>query len=73
MDKKEEWERLAQGLLEYETLTGEEINRVIRGEPPDSGADAAESAEEKPSVAAIPKTKPKSPPRDDGGMEPEPT
>ena len=32
--RKAEWERLAEGLLEYETLTGEEIQRVIRGEPP---------------------------------------
>ena len=28
--KKTEWERLAQGLLEYETLTGDEIKRVIK-------------------------------------------
>jgi len=33
-EKSEEFERLAQGLLEYETLTGEEIKRVMRGEPP---------------------------------------
>ena len=32
--KKKEWDRLAQGLLEYETLTGDEIKRVIKGEPP---------------------------------------
>ncbi len=29
--KKKEWERLAEGLLEYETLTGEDIQKVIRG------------------------------------------
>ncbi|MFB2530661.1 ATP-dependent zinc metalloprotease FtsH [Paracoccus sp. p4-l81] len=33
LDKTEEFERLAKGLLEYETLTGEEIGRIIRGEP----------------------------------------
>ena len=38
--KKTEWERLAQGLLEYETLTGDEIKRVIRGEPPQGDDDA---------------------------------
>ena len=73
-DKRQEWERLAEGLLEYETLTGEEINRVIRGEPPesdDSGGDSP-AEEDKPSFAAIPKTKPKSPPKD-GGLEPEPS
>ena len=29
LDKKDEFERLAQGLLEYETLTGDEIKRVM--------------------------------------------
>ena len=72
-EKKDEWERLAQGLLEYETLTGEEIQRVARGEPPqadddDDSADAGSA----PSVTAIPKTKPKAP-RRGGDMEPEPT
>ncbi len=76
-EKKVEWERLAEGLLEYETLTGEEIDRVIRGEPPESdggAGEAAETEEKKPSVAAIPKTKPKkSPGSGDGGLEPEPS
>ena len=56
-------ERLAQGLLEYETLTGEEIERVIRGEPPQSedgeGGSGAAVEEKKPSLTAIPKTRPK--------------
>ncbi|MGR3839394.1 MAG: ATP-dependent zinc metalloprotease FtsH [Cognatishimia sp.] len=70
---KDEWERLAQGLLEYETLTGDEIKRVMNGEPPQASDDDEGSAPEteKPSVTAIPKTKPRSKP--DGGMEPEPT
>ncbi|MEM8776054.1 MAG: ATP-dependent zinc metalloprotease FtsH [Pseudomonadota bacterium] len=78
IEKKEDWERLAQGLLEYETLTGEEIERVIRGEPPEaddsSGGSSAASDDDTPSLTAIPKTKPKSS-RDpgDGGMEPEPS
>ena len=29
--KKKEWDRLAVGLLEYETLTGEEIKKVMNG------------------------------------------
>ncbi len=76
MDKQEEWERLAQGLLEYETLTGEEIARVIRGEPPESGDDdgSTPEKEDKPSLTAIPKTKPKaSPGIGDRGPEPEPS
>ncbi|QBF32970.1 ATP-dependent zinc metalloprotease FtsH [Thalassococcus sp. S3] len=72
-EKKEEWERLAQGLLEYETLTGEEIKRVMRGDPPTSGEDEDDRSDagNAPSVTAIPKTKPKKLPPE-GGMEPEP-
>ncbi|WP_319824580.1 ATP-dependent zinc metalloprotease FtsH [Thalassovita sp.] len=74
-DRHDEWERLAQGLLEYETLTGEEIERVIRGEPPQAGPDEHDKPDQgsAPSVTAIPKTKPKSKPTDEGGMEPEPS
>ncbi len=76
-ERKEEWERLAEGLLEYETLTGEEIERVIRGEPPEAGDQSGGSSvkeDDKPSVTAIPKTKPKSAPdAGDGGLEPEPS
>ncbi|WP_375175246.1 ATP-dependent zinc metalloprotease FtsH [Pseudooceanicola sp.] len=73
-EHKEEWERLAEGLLEYETLTGDEIKRVMNGEPPqsedeDTGSDEGSA----PSVTAIPKTKPRSKPGGSGGMEPEPT
>ena len=72
-EHQEEFERLAQGLLEYETLTGEEIQRVIRGEPPHVNEDDDNSdAGSAPSVTAIPKTRPKQTPPD-GGMEPEPS
>ena len=72
-ENEEEFERLAQGLLEYETLTGEEIKRVMRGEPPHAGEDEDDNqdAGNAPSVTAIPKTKPKAKPSGDGGMEPE--
>jgi len=72
-ENDEEFERLAQGLLEYETLTGEEIKRVMRGEPPHAGEDEDDTpdAGNAPSVTAIPKTKPKAKPSGDGGMEPE--
>jgi cell division protease FtsH len=73
-EKNEEWERLAQGLLEYETLTGEEIRRVMNGEPPQAGDDGDDASDQgsAPSVTAIPKTKPKKIPPE-GGMEPEPS
>ena len=71
-DKNEEFERMAQGLLEYETLTGAEIKRVIAGEPP--RADDDDDPEITPkdgnaSVTAIPSA----PKRPKGGdLEPEP-
>ncbi len=70
----EEFERLANGLLEYETLTGDEIKRVIAGEPPhvgddDDGSDTGNA----PSITAIPKTKPKKQRPPEGDLEPEPT
>ncbi len=74
--KKKQFELLAQGLLEYETLTGDEIKRVMKGEPPhvdedDEGDKPDEGSA--PSVTAIPKTKPRKKPDADGGLEPEPT
>ena len=75
-ENEEEFERLAQGLLEYETLTGEEIARVMRGEPPHAPDDedgGSKVEEEKPSLTAIPKAKKKPDSSGDGGMEPEPS
>ena len=76
--KKTEWERLAQGLLEYETLTGDEIKRVIKGEPPhgdddlDGDAEKSDSAV-KESVMAVPKTKSRIKGKSGGKMSPEAT
>ncbi|NDV02217.1 ATP-dependent zinc metalloprotease FtsH [Pseudoroseicyclus tamaricis] len=74
---KENWsemENLAQGLLEYETLTGADMMKVIRGETPggdDEDGDAPQESQ-KPSLAVVPKTKPRRN-KGDGGLEPEPT
>jgi cell division protease FtsH len=72
-ENETEFERLAQGLLEYETLTGDEIKKVMNGEAPNSGSDEDDTPDQgsAPSVTAIPKTKPRAKPT--GGMEPEPT
>ena len=73
-EKSEEFERLARGLLEYETLTGDEITKVMAGEPlnrgddSDGGTPAPASAA---SVTALPKTKARKP--KETGLEPEPT
>jgi cell division protease FtsH len=73
-EKADDLERLAQGLLEYETLTGNEITRVIAGEALNRGDDADDTPpSDGNSVTAIPKTKPKKPKSNDGGMEPEPS
>ncbi len=76
-EKSDDLERLAQGLLEYETLTGNEIARVIAGEPLNRGDDDDDTPADTggaASVTAIPKTKPKAKPSDeDGDLEPEPT
>ena len=72
-EHKDEWERLAQGLLEYETLTGDEIKRVMNGEPPQSGQDEGDDADQgSSSITSVPKAKPKKTPPE-GGMEPEPS
>ncbi|MEM9031298.1 MAG: ATP-dependent zinc metalloprotease FtsH, partial [Pseudomonadota bacterium] len=75
-EKHDDLERLAQGLLEYETLTGSEITRVIAGEPLNRDDDEDDTpAGNAPSLTAIPKTKPKTRREDgDGDLpEPEPT
>ncbi|EPX80773.1 ATP-dependent zinc metalloprotease FtsH [Litoreibacter arenae] len=74
-EKKDDWERLAQGLLEYETLTGSEITKVIAGQPLNRDDDEEDDTPDsgKTSVAAIPKTRKPKTPKSDGGMEPEPS
>jgi cell division protease FtsH len=73
-EKADDFERLAKGLLEYETLTGDEIRKVIAGETLHDSDDAGSppSGGNAPSFASIPKTKPKAP-RGEGGLEPEPS
>ncbi|EEW24434.1 ATP-dependent zinc metalloprotease FtsH [Rhodobacter ferrooxidans] len=75
LEKKVEFERLAQGLLEYETLTGDEIRRVVAGEKLEDDSDnSSSSGGGVSSIAAIPKTKPKLLKPDAGadGLKPEP-
>jgi len=73
-EKNDEFERLAQGLLEYETLTGAEIKRVMAGEPPHDDNDGADVPPASgTSVTAVPKTKPRKPKAPDPDLEPEAT
>lgn len=68
-DKNVEFERLAQGLIEYETLTGEEIKKVIAGEDLNRDDDGSADSGGTP-LTSVPKTKK---PKADSGMEPQPT
>jgi cell division protease FtsH len=73
IEKRDDLDRLARGLLEYETLTGKEITRVVHGQPLNRGGEDDDAKDDGATgIAAIPKTgKSPRPPRDDG-MEPEP-
>ncbi len=71
-EHSDEWERLAQGLLEYETLTGDEIRKVIAGEPLDRPEDGAPPPSgPKPRLASIPKAGRRRG-EGEGGFEPQP-
>ena len=67
-EKRADWTALAEGLLEYETLSGEEIAELVKGKRPDRPDDTPTGP-----TSAVPviKKKPKS---DEGfgGAEPEP-
>ena len=72
--RKKDLEALAQGLLEYETLTGQEIDDLMNGKPParDMGDDTPPSR-----GSAVPKSGTKKP-KDKkggatGGLEPQPS
>ena len=72
-EQREDLDRLALGLLEYETLTGKEITRVIDGLPLNRGSDDDDQREDPGAsgIAAIPKAgKAPRPSRD--GIEVEP-
>ena len=69
-EKRDDWENIAQALLEYETLTGEEINDLLNGKKPNR-----ESVLEptKPRTSAVPPAgRPRPRPDPDPGLEPQP-
>jgi cell division protease FtsH len=72
IEKSEDFERLAKGLLEYETLTGDQIRKVIAGEVLNGDDDAgnADAGGGTPGLAAIPKTRGRA---RKSGLEPEPS
>ncbi|BAM87300.1 cell division protein FtsH [Bradyrhizobium oligotrophicum S58] len=69
-EKREDWEAIAQGLLEYETLTGEEILDLIKGKKPNRESAIEPST---PRASAVPPAgKPRPRPDPDPGLEPQP-
>ena len=65
--KKKDWITLAEGLLEYETLSGEEIKQLLAGQKPsrDQGDDTPTSR-----GSAVPKAGARKEPKPKGGEEP---
>ena len=73
-DRRDDWERLSQALLEYETLTGEEIDALLRGEEI-VREDPTDMTDHTPPSSVPPAGAPSgSKKKDDssGGMEPSP-
>ena len=69
-EKRTDWEAVAEALLEFETLSGEEINDLLKGKKPnrESVLDTAG-----PRTSAVPPAgKPRPRPDPDPGLEPQP-
>ena len=71
-DRNDDWERLSQALLEYETLTGEEIEKLLNGE--EIVREDPTDADDTPPPSSVPSTDHSSGAEDpsDGGFEPSP-
>ena len=69
-EKRADLETLAKGLLEYETLSGDEIKDLIDGKPPVREGFSEPSAPRASAVPPAGKSRPRQEP--DGGLEPQP-
>ncbi len=69
-ERKDDLECLAQGLLEYETLSGDEIRNLLKGQPPvRDGGDVPPTPARGSSVPSAGRGRPR---ENDGGLEPQP-
>jgi cell division protease FtsH len=76
-EKRGDWEMIAEALLEYETLSGEEIAELLRGRPPVREFSAKDDDKTDRPSSAVPAAGKGRQSRDDeepdtGGMEPQP-
>ncbi len=72
--KKKDWETLSQALLEYETLSGDEITDLLNGKPPNRDEDAGKPPTRGSAVPTAGAAKKKGDGEaDSGDMEPQPT
>ena len=69
-EKRDDLETLAQGLLEYETLTGDEIRDLLAGKKPKR--DDEETPKGRKPTSAVPVTRPKDAGDGAEGLEPQP-
>ncbi|MCA1951817.1 MAG: ATP-dependent zinc metalloprotease FtsH [Hyphomicrobiales bacterium] len=68
-DNKDQFEAIAQALLEFETLTGDELRALMEGKRPDrSDSDEPQT----PRGSAVPSAGKPRPPEAQGGLEPQP-
>ena len=70
---KDKLEAITQALMEFETISGDEVNRVIRGEKIVRSSDDEDSkGSAGPAVPAAGKLRPPRPEPGTGGLEPQP-
>jgi cell division protease FtsH len=68
-EKQADLEALAHGLLEYETLSGDEIHKLLDGQPPVRDSNEPTTPSRGSPVPSAGRTRPR---ENDGGMEPQP-
>jgi len=71
-DRSNDFEALGQGLLEYETLSGDEITNLLAGQAPIRDDDDGGSAPQKPRSSAVPAAGRSKPAPDSGAVDPQP-